>query len=185
MRKGAQRGFTLIELMVAVAIIGILSSIAIPSFSRMQLRARAAERVMLMGAIHRAMDEYWVRDGRFPYDDGAGYTLLYLMYDQPNTTPTTAKRPWRTTALNSLDHWNLLSLGVEGGVYYSYGGYAYKLGRNRVYVIYAYGDLDGDRAQNRWEKQWIWVDGTRQTYAGGTLACPECTVGYETNRWTF
>lgn len=184
MRRPLQRGFTLIELMVVVAIIGILASVAIPSFSRLQLRARSAERNVIMASVRKAIDEYYAREGRFPYDGGA-FTFLDLQYDQPNTSPGPAKRMWRTASLGTLDHWNLLSMSVDGAVYYSYGGFAYVIGNTRVVQLYAYGDLDGDGAQNRWTKQWVYVDGVMQRYGGGNLPCPECTYGTETNGWTF
>lgn len=180
-----QRGFTLIELMVVVAIIGILASIAVPSFQRMQLRARAAERNVLMTAIVRSIDEYYVREGKFPYDGGGGFTMLYLFYDQPDWSPTSSRRPWRYRPLNTLDHWNQLSMNVEGSVYYSYGGYAYTSGAYRVYYLYAYGDLDSDGTQNRWTKEWVYLNGVKQQYTGGNPAFSDCTWGWEDNPWTF
>ena len=57
-RRGAH-GFTLLELMVVAAIIGILSSIAIPSFQRMQLRSKAAEGRTNLAAIRTAEQSYF------------------------------------------------------------------------------------------------------------------------------
>ncbi len=52
------RGFTLIELMVVVAIIGVLSAIAIPNFRRFACHTKQAEAKSLLSAIHTAQESY-------------------------------------------------------------------------------------------------------------------------------
>jgi len=50
----AQSGFTLVELMIVVAIIGILAAVAIPSYSKFQAQARQSEAKMALGALYMA-----------------------------------------------------------------------------------------------------------------------------------
>lgn len=58
MFKKMQRGFTLIELMIVVAIIGILAAIAIPNFTRFQTKAKQSEAKTNLKAIFTAAKSY-------------------------------------------------------------------------------------------------------------------------------
>ena len=57
--KEREGGFTLIELMIVVAIIGILSAIAIPNFIRFQLRSRAGEGKLNIAGMRTAQEAYF------------------------------------------------------------------------------------------------------------------------------
>jgi len=61
-----QQGFTLIELMIVVAIIGILAAIAIPAYSDYTVRAQVSEGITLAGGAKAAVSEYSMDRGRFP-----------------------------------------------------------------------------------------------------------------------
>ena len=62
--KRIQQGFTLIELMIVVAIIGILAAIALPAYQDYTIRARVSEGIMAAGGCKTAVAEYALRMAR-------------------------------------------------------------------------------------------------------------------------
>ena len=61
-----QKGFTLIELMIVIAIIGILAAIAIPAYQDYTVRAKVSEGLNLAGAAKLAVSETYDSTGAFP-----------------------------------------------------------------------------------------------------------------------
>jgi type IV pilus assembly protein PilA len=69
--KKLQQGFTLIELMIVIAILGILMAIAIPAYQDYAIRAKAAEGINLAGATKLAVAETYSSRGTFPDNNGS------------------------------------------------------------------------------------------------------------------
>ena len=64
--KAIQKGFTLIELMIVVAIIGILAAIALPAYQDYTARAQMSEAMVLADGQKGAVTEYYADKGVFP-----------------------------------------------------------------------------------------------------------------------
>ena len=139
-REKLSRGFTLVELMVVVAIIGVLASVAIPSFINYQLTAKRAEAFANLGSLAKSQKSYFAEYNNFvPVAAEPGFTL--------GVAPTTIKRD--KTPLNAA--FGEVGWVPDGNVFFDYdtatpvdpltGTCTCTEG---CFTASAYGNLDGD-----------------------------------------
>ena len=103
--KRVQQGFTLIELMIVVAIIGILAAVAIPAYQDYTARAQVAEAMSLLGGLKAPMMEANSNDGSWTIPGTAVKTGKYVasITATPTGTPATSGTlvaTFGTTAVN-------------------------------------------------------------------------------------
>lgn len=84
-----QEGFTIVELLIVIVVIGILAALVITTFTGIQQRARNTERETDIKAIHGQVEAYYAENGRYP-------TLA-------NLNDTTATTGWLATNMKGLD----------------------------------------------------------------------------------
>jgi len=66
MKKQNQKGFTLIELMIVIAIVGILAAVALPAYQDYTIRAKMAEALATIGEAKTSVSEYFIARGVMP-----------------------------------------------------------------------------------------------------------------------
>jgi len=131
--RRSKKGFTLIELMIVVAIIGILAAIAIPNFLRFQLKAKSSEGKVNIAAIRTTETGYHAEIGT--------YVSAAL---EPSALPGTVKTSFDPTASG----FSTLGWAPEGLVYFSYG--IDTSTDNVGYSVAAVADIDGDSTNQYW-----------------------------------
>ncbi|HEZ5517472.1 TPA: pilin [Neisseria meningitidis] len=66
-----QKGFTLIELMIVIAIVGILAAVALPAYQDYTARAQVSEAILLAEGQKSAVTEYYLNHGKWPSDNSS------------------------------------------------------------------------------------------------------------------
>lgn len=146
-RTDRRQGFTMLELMIVVAVIGILSVIAIPTFQSYVYRSRTAEAVTFLGEIRQRQESYRAEFGQYCAVSGTGAPGNNW---NPSTLPASgAKVAWTPT-----DEWTQLGAAPDGPVSFQYQTVAGPpgttpniagfTGRDFWFVSQARADLDGD-----------------------------------------
>ena len=144
-RHARSAGFTTIELLIGVAIVGIMAAIAVPTFKSYVYRGRVTEAVRVLNEIKTRQEAYRSRFGNYAAVSGTDWGTY-----TPTNIPGSNGVPWPSTP-----GWEMLGLSSPGAVRFRYATVAGQPGTappaasnlnpNKFwYAAQAEGDLDGD-----------------------------------------
>lgn len=143
-------GFTLIELMIVVVILGLLSALALPTFTRYVRRSATIEASTNVQRIYAAQYTYNAEI----HERGLTGSFVNALAT-PAAAPSSAKYPADTNLWSSQPTWSALGFALDSRHYYQYAS----PGSNAGFTSVAQGDLDGDGARSSFYRTGTIVNG--------------------------
>jgi prepilin-type N-terminal cleavage/methylation domain-containing protein len=171
-RARHRAGFTLMELMIVVVIVGVLAAIAIPAFSGYVQRSRTTEAFRMLGEIRQRQESYRVEFGRYCGNLG---------WNPAAYGSASQLQPWNNVDAN----WAQLGVTPDGLLRFQYSvtvgvpgtspGIAGITGDDFWFVAQAQGDLDADGAMVGFET----YNGWQHVYVSQGIGGPFLAEGWE------
>ena len=159
--RKSKKGFTLIELMIVVAIIGILAAIAIPNFLRFQLKSKSSEGKVNIAAIRTAEESYLAEFGN---------------YVAAAVNPAAAVPGSNKDVFDTGGGFDTLGWAPEGQVFFQYA----VASSANAYTVSAAADIDADGTIQAWG--YVKEDAAGNTVAGVHPECVDTGTGPNQNQ---
>jgi prepilin-type N-terminal cleavage/methylation domain-containing protein len=152
-RDAAARGFTLVELMIVVVILGILAAVAVPAFSRYVKRSKTTEASAGIASMYRLQLAYYENT-----QERSSSTSFATCSALPTTAPGSSKYPSNVALWMNASDWSTLGFVMDRPHYYQYS----TEGSNTAATVRAVGDIDGDTTQSTFERSAVLNSGEVQ-----------------------
>ncbi len=163
-KKLNKKGFTLIELMIVVAIIGILAAVAIPAFLKYIKKSKTTEARTNVRKIYDGQIAYYNEE----YVDQSG-TILSKRFIAAGPTPSSVPSVNKTAGNWGDANWSALKFGTDSPVLYRYTATQTGTGTQSRFTARAEGDLDGDQTTSLFERIGTVNSGTGEVDGGAGL----------------